>query len=56
MDQVISSQSSGFHTPDKDPQRLETPYVGMLFETMKEAGEYYEDYGRQEGFWIRIRS
>lgn len=44
MDQVISGQSSGFHTPDKDPQRLETPYV-MLFETMKAAGKYYEDYG-----------
>ncbi|KAK0571256.1 hypothetical protein LWI29_013256 [Acer saccharum] len=37
-------------------EELQTPYVGMLFETLEEARNYYENYGRQEGFWIRIRS
>ena len=30
--------------------------MGMLFETLEQARNYYEDYGRQEGFWIRTRS
>ena len=37
-------------------EQLEAPYVGMLFETLEQARNYYEDYGRQEGFWIRTRS
>ncbi|KAI9169044.1 hypothetical protein LWI28_006042 [Acer negundo] len=37
-------------------EELQTPYVGMLFETLEEARNFYEKYGRQEGFWIRIRS
>ncbi|XP_021815269.1 protein FAR1-RELATED SEQUENCE 5-like isoform X2 [Prunus avium] len=28
----------------------------MVFNTMEEARNYYEEYGRQEGFWIRTRS
>ncbi|XP_034197224.1 protein FAR1-RELATED SEQUENCE 5-like [Prunus dulcis] len=28
----------------------------MVFDTMEEARNYYEEYGRQEGFWIRTRS
>ncbi|KAK9221741.1 hypothetical protein WN944_010170 [Citrus x changshan-huyou] len=28
----------------------------MPFETLEQVKHYYEDYGRQEGFWIRTRS
>ncbi|KAL9419140.1 hypothetical protein AB3S75_036986 [Citrus x aurantiifolia] len=28
----------------------------MLFETLEQAINYYEDYGRQDGFWIRTQS
>jgi len=28
----------------------------MAFETLEEARNYYEEYGRQKGFWIRIRT
>ncbi|CAB4272290.1 unnamed protein product [Prunus armeniaca] len=35
---------------------IKAPYVGMVFDTMEEARNYYEEYGRQEGFWIRTRS
>ncbi|KAG5540932.1 hypothetical protein RHGRI_020979 [Rhododendron griersonianum] len=35
---------------------LEAPLSGMSFETIEEARKYYEDYGRQNGFWIRTRT
>ena len=37
-------------------EQVEAPYVGMLFETVDEARKYYEEYGREEGFWIRTQS
>ncbi|KAL6201202.1 hypothetical protein ACLB2K_024917 [Fragaria x ananassa] len=37
-------------------EQVEAPYVGMLFETVDEAIKYYEEYGRQEGFWILTQS
>ncbi|KAK2652812.1 hypothetical protein Ddye_012668 [Dipteronia dyeriana] len=37
-------------------EQLMAPYVGMFFETMEQARNYYENYGLQEGFWISIRS
>ncbi|KAL5766371.1 hypothetical protein ACOSP7_016988 [Xanthoceras sorbifolium] len=40
----------------KNVEHLKAPYVGMFFETLEEARNYYENYGRQEGFWIRTRS
>ncbi|KAK3225908.1 hypothetical protein Dsin_005770 [Dipteronia sinensis] len=40
----------------KNAVDLKAPDVGMIFKTMDEAINYYEDYGRQEGFWIRTRS
>ncbi|KAM1224818.1 hypothetical protein ACFX2G_044610 [Malus domestica] len=42
--------------PNENSKGLKTPYVGMLFDTMEEARNYYQDYGRQEGFWIRTQS
>ncbi|XP_050157451.1 protein FAR1-RELATED SEQUENCE 5-like [Malus sylvestris] len=42
--------------PNENSKGLKTPYVGMLFDTMEEARNYYQDYGRQKGFWIRTRS
>ncbi|KAM2196912.1 hypothetical protein PS2_000446 [Malus domestica] len=50
------SDTDNCHTPKRTDQALETPYVGKVFETMEAARNYYEDYGRQEGFWIRIRT
>ncbi|KAI8538337.1 hypothetical protein RHMOL_Rhmol09G0094800 [Rhododendron molle] len=32
-----------------------TPTVGQYFETIEEARNYYECYGRENGFWIRTR-
>ena len=40
-------------TPNNDVERLEAPSSGMSFETIEEARKYYEDYGRQNSFWIR---
>ncbi|KAH7838091.1 hypothetical protein Vadar_021972 [Vaccinium darrowii] len=39
-------------TPNNDVERLEAPSSEMSFETIEEARKYYEDYGRQKGFWI----
>ena len=44
------------NTPNNDVERLEAPSSGMSFETIEEARKYYEDYGRQNGFWIRTRT
>ncbi|KAK1355222.1 FAR1 domain-containing protein [Heracleum sosnowskyi] len=51
-----TNHNDEIHSEDNYNERLETPYVGMMFETWEEAQKYYGDYGRQEGFWIRIRS
>ncbi|KAK1399399.1 hypothetical protein POM88_009262 [Heracleum sosnowskyi] len=51
-----TNHNNEIHSEDNYNERLETPYVGMVFETWEEAQKYYGDYGRQEGFWIRIRS
>ncbi|KAH7859317.1 hypothetical protein Vadar_034511 [Vaccinium darrowii] len=42
--------------PNNDVESLEAPSSGMSFETIEEARKYYEDYGRQKGFWIRTRT
>ncbi|KAH7863937.1 hypothetical protein Vadar_023830 [Vaccinium darrowii] len=44
------------HNPNNDVEGLEAPSIGMSFETIEEARKYYEDYGRQNGFWIRTRT
>ncbi|GAB2266659.1 hypothetical protein Dimus_037910 [Dionaea muscipula] len=31
------------------------PYVEMEFGSMEKARDYYEDYGKNQGFWIRTR-
>ncbi|KAI5355003.1 hypothetical protein L3X38_007898 [Prunus dulcis] len=51
--QVVNGETS---TPKKKVTQLKAPYTGMVFDTMEEARNYYEEYGRQEGFWIRTRS
>ncbi|KAI8560104.1 hypothetical protein RHMOL_Rhmol04G0229600 [Rhododendron molle] len=42
-------------TPDNDVEGLKTPIIGMYFETIEEARNYYERYGQENGFWIRTR-
>ncbi|XP_050369317.1 protein FAR1-RELATED SEQUENCE 5-like [Argentina anserina] len=56
LNQESSDKTSDHHSEKKEDSKLKSPYVGMFFETLKEAEQYYEDYGRQEGFWTRIRS
>ncbi|KAF7149366.1 hypothetical protein RHSIM_Rhsim03G0133600 [Rhododendron simsii] len=45
-----------FQTPNNDVEVLESPSNETSFATIDEARKYYEDYGRQNGFWIRIRT
>ncbi|KAF7139583.1 hypothetical protein RHSIM_Rhsim07G0153800 [Rhododendron simsii] len=45
-----------FQTPNNDVEVLESPSNEMSFATIDEARKYYEDYGRQNGFWIRTRT
>ncbi|KAG5542530.1 hypothetical protein RHGRI_022167 [Rhododendron griersonianum] len=45
-----------FQTPNNDVEVLESPSSEMSFATIDEARKYYEDYGRQNGFWIRTRT
>ncbi|XP_058210146.1 uncharacterized protein LOC131322737 [Rhododendron vialii] len=42
-------------TPDNNVEGFKTPTIGMYFETIEEARNYYECYGRENGFWIRTR-
>ncbi|KAF7129435.1 hypothetical protein RHSIM_Rhsim10G0083300 [Rhododendron simsii] len=43
-------------TPDNIVEGLKTPTIGMYFETIEEARNYYERYGRENGFRIRTRA
>ncbi|KAI8568838.1 hypothetical protein RHMOL_Rhmol02G0231300 [Rhododendron molle] len=43
-------------TPENIVEGLKTPTIGMYFETIEEARNYYERYGQENGFWIRIRA
>ncbi|KAG5515901.1 hypothetical protein RHGRI_036819 [Rhododendron griersonianum] len=45
-----------FQTPNNDVEVLESPSSEMSFATIDKARKYYEDYGRQNGFWIRTRT
>ncbi|KAF7153869.1 hypothetical protein RHSIM_Rhsim01G0173000 [Rhododendron simsii] len=40
-------------TPDNNIEGFKTPTIGMYFETIEEVRNYYECYGRENGFWIR---
>ncbi|KAI8538158.1 hypothetical protein RHMOL_Rhmol09G0080400 [Rhododendron molle] len=42
-------------TPDNNVEGFKTPTIGMYFETIEEARNYYEHYGQENGFWIRTR-
>ncbi|KAF9623875.1 hypothetical protein IFM89_005643 [Coptis chinensis] len=54
---VSGSGVSGNSAPNKEfVQKLEAPHLGMLFNSVEEAHNYYQDYGRQNGFVVRIRS
>ncbi|BBN68479.1 FAR1-related sequence 5, partial [Prunus dulcis] len=53
---LIQVENGETSTPKNKVTQFKAPYVGMVFETMEEARNYYEEYGRQEGFWIRTRS
>ncbi|KAG5553240.1 hypothetical protein RHGRI_011187 [Rhododendron griersonianum] len=41
-------------TPD-NLEGFKTPTIGMYFDTIEEARNYYERYGQENGFWIRTR-
>ncbi|KAG5536597.1 hypothetical protein RHGRI_024128 [Rhododendron griersonianum] len=41
--------------PDNNVEGYKTPTIGMYFKTIEEARNYYECYGRENGFWIRTR-
>ncbi|CAL8101117.1 unnamed protein product [Prunus armeniaca] len=56
VDQIIQVENGEKSTPKQRVAQLKAPYVGMVFDIMEEARNYYEEYGRQEGFWIRTRS
>ncbi|XP_026452146.1 protein FAR1-RELATED SEQUENCE 5-like [Papaver somniferum] len=43
-------------TPGKNSSSITTPYEGMEFKSYKDAKEYYIEYGRRNGFTIRVRS
>ncbi|KAH7857091.1 hypothetical protein Vadar_008929 [Vaccinium darrowii] len=45
-----------FQTPNNGVEGFEAPSSGMSFETIEEARKYYEEYGWQNGFWIRTRT
>ncbi|KAI8560485.1 hypothetical protein RHMOL_Rhmol04G0259700 [Rhododendron molle] len=42
-------------TPDNIVEGFKTPTIRMYFETIEKARNYYECYGRENGFWIRTR-
>ncbi|KAF7127477.1 hypothetical protein RHSIM_Rhsim11G0010300 [Rhododendron simsii] len=42
-------------TPDNNVEGFKTPTIGIYFETIEEARNYYERYGQENGFWIRTR-
>ncbi|KAF7151782.1 hypothetical protein RHSIM_Rhsim02G0114200 [Rhododendron simsii] len=42
-------------TLDNNEEEFKTPTIGMYFETIDEARNYYECYGQENGFWIRTR-
>ncbi|VVA37257.1 PREDICTED: FAR1-RELATED SEQUENCE, partial [Prunus dulcis] len=56
VEEIIQVENGETSTPKNKVTQLKAPYAGMVFETMEEARNYYEEYGRQEGFWIRTRS
>ncbi|KAG5520453.1 hypothetical protein RHGRI_033141 [Rhododendron griersonianum] len=43
-------------TPENVVEGLKTLTIGMYFETIEEARNYYERYGQENGFWIRTRA
>ncbi|KAF6169631.1 hypothetical protein GIB67_004023, partial [Kingdonia uniflora] len=46
----------GCVTPIKNTEEMTPPHEGMEFESIDQAREYYEEYGRKEGFRIKIRT
>ncbi|KAI5339070.1 hypothetical protein L3X38_018342 [Prunus dulcis] len=56
VEEIIQVENGETSTPKNKMTQLKAPYAGMVFETMEEARNYYEEYGRQEGFWLRTRS
>ncbi|KAF5184044.1 hypothetical protein FRX31_026369 [Thalictrum thalictroides] len=41
---------------DSYDEKIKAPYVGLFFDSIDEAKNYYEEYGRQNGFCVRRRS
>ncbi|KAH7841353.1 hypothetical protein Vadar_028708 [Vaccinium darrowii] len=56
VDNFEVDEEYAFQIPNNDVKGLEAPSIGMTFETIEEARKYYEEYGRQKGFWIRTRT
>ncbi|XP_026378309.1 protein FAR1-RELATED SEQUENCE 5-like [Papaver somniferum] len=58
-DQVQSDETEAMNHSSNgknDVSNLESPYEGMHFNTREEAQEYYTEYGRRNGFSVRVRS
>ncbi|KAH7842047.1 hypothetical protein Vadar_000783 [Vaccinium darrowii] len=53
---TVADEEYAFQIPNNAVKGLEAPSIGMTFETIEEARKYYEEYGRQKGFWIRTRT
>ncbi|KAF7127006.1 hypothetical protein RHSIM_Rhsim11G0039600 [Rhododendron simsii] len=49
-------EAEDMETLEKVVEELKTPTIGMYFETIEEARNYYERYGQENGFWIRTRA
>ncbi|GAB2281892.1 hypothetical protein Dimus_016456 [Dionaea muscipula] len=53
---ALGDSFNEYDKPNETDLTLETPYVGMMFDSIEAAEKYYVEYGRQQGFWTRIRS
>ncbi|KAG5532033.1 hypothetical protein RHGRI_026602 [Rhododendron griersonianum] len=52
----VVSLDDDMETLENVVEGLKTPTIGMYFETIEEARNYYERYGQENGFWIRTRA
>ncbi|KAL6203933.1 hypothetical protein ACLB2K_021203 [Fragaria x ananassa] len=44
LNQASIDKASDHNSQEKEVRKLKSPYVGMIFETLNEVGQYYEDY------------
>ncbi|KAL6219534.1 hypothetical protein ACLB2K_007293 [Fragaria x ananassa] len=46
LNQASIDKASDHNSQEKEVRKLKSLYVGMIFETLNEVGQYYEDYGK----------